>query len=158
MPFHFIFQLFTEVQTCQNGILTYNYVQFLHSVCRPGNREKLRYSQAELGPAIKSAVAYFASISGVANGMQELYVPLKSYYLFHAVSHCFCSSPNDFPISIDRNKTNGRAMSDVLIIHWGMVGNSLEKHWTLGIRWVKSSFSQWILNVLSIISQSLAKH
>ena len=48
-------------------------IQFLHSVCRPGNREKLRYSQAELGPAIKSAVAYFASISGVANGMQELY-------------------------------------------------------------------------------------
>ena len=47
-------------------------VQFLHSVCRPGKREKLRYSQAELGPAIKSAVAYFASISGVANGMQEL--------------------------------------------------------------------------------------
>ena len=49
------------------------FIQFLHSVCRPGNREKLRYSQAELGPAIKSAVAYFASISGVANGMQELY-------------------------------------------------------------------------------------
>ena len=46
--------------------------QFLHSVCRPGNREKLRYSQAQPGPAIKSAVAYFASIYGVANGMQEL--------------------------------------------------------------------------------------
>ena len=48
-------------------------LQFLHSVCRPGNREKLRYSQAELSPAIKSAEAYFASVSGVANGMQELY-------------------------------------------------------------------------------------
>ena len=57
---------------CLVGWLAFN-VQFLHSVCRPGNREKLRYSQAELGPAIKSAVAYFASISGVANGMQELY-------------------------------------------------------------------------------------
>ena len=55
-------------------------IQFLHSVCRPGNREKLRYSQAELGPAIKSAVAYFASISGVANGMQELY---ESVYPTH---------------------------------------------------------------------------
>ena len=64
-------------------------LQFLHSVCRPGNREKLRYSQAELGPAIKSAVAYFASISGVANGMQELYVPLKGttfFMLSHIVS------------------------------------------------------------------------
>ena len=33
------------------------HIQFLHSVCRPGNREKLRYSQAELDLAIKSALA-----------------------------------------------------------------------------------------------------
>ena len=41
--------------------------------CRPGNRENLRYSQAELGPAIRSAVAYFADISGGAIAIRVLY-------------------------------------------------------------------------------------
>ena len=41
-------------------------LQYSDFDCRPGNRDKLRYSQAELGPAIRSAVAYFADISGRA--------------------------------------------------------------------------------------------
>ena len=48
-------------------------VQYSHSGCPTGNREKLRYSQAELGQAIKSAVAYFPSISWGATGMAVLY-------------------------------------------------------------------------------------
>ena len=49
------------------------YIQYSHFVCRPGYRDKLRYSQAELGQAIKSAVAYFPSISWGATGMGVLY-------------------------------------------------------------------------------------
>ena len=48
-------------------------VQYSDFDCRPGNREKLRYSQAELGPAIRSAVAYFADISGGAIEIRVLY-------------------------------------------------------------------------------------
>ena len=51
-------------------------VQYSDFDCRPGNREKLRYSQAELGPAIRSAVAYFADISGGATGLRDLYIDM----------------------------------------------------------------------------------
>ena len=47
-------------------------VEYSDFICRPGNREKLRNSQAELGPAIRSAVSYFADISGGATGLRDL--------------------------------------------------------------------------------------
>ena len=50
-----------------------HFLQYSDFDCRPGNREKLRYSQAELGPTIRSAVAYFADISGGAIEIRVLY-------------------------------------------------------------------------------------
>ena len=48
-------------------------IQYSDFDCRPGKRENLRYSQAEVGPAVRSAVAYFAHISGGAIKIRVLY-------------------------------------------------------------------------------------
>ena len=65
---------------------------------------------------------------------------------------------NLLPTSIDCKWTNDREEVDDLRYDWEIVGSSLGKHIKLGKCSVKSTFSQWLLSVFSMISQPLAKH